>query len=99
MSFGSRSVRRHTPEGDQWVFVYEWFAGWRWERYRGDDLQDEALESYQTVEECVAHAGAHGYRPPHARRTRPRASGASRRIAARPISDAAGVQPAVSSGA
>jgi hypothetical protein len=68
VSFGALSARKRTATGDEWVFVYEWFAGWRWEHYREGSLQDEALESYATVRECVANAATRGYRASRIRR-------------------------------
>lgn len=62
MSFEPRSVRKRGATGDEWVFLYEWFAGWRWERYRDDRLHEETLDSYETFGQCVASASARGYR-------------------------------------
>ena len=70
MTFGSTFRRERAAAGDEWVFVYEWFAGWRWEHYRRGGLHNETLESYETVRECVRHASLHGYRSPKLVRTR-----------------------------
>ena len=37
-------------------FVYEWFAGWRWECHRNGELLAESLQSFESREECVADA-------------------------------------------
>jgi hypothetical protein len=63
LSRGSKFVCR-TAAGDEWVFLYEWFAGWRWEHYCAGSLHDETLESYETIGDCMANATARGYRSP-----------------------------------
>ena len=50
------------PAADEWLLTHEWFAGWRWEHYRHGQLADECLESYETLQECVANALARGCR-------------------------------------
>ena len=54
---------------DEWLFVYEWFAGWRWEHHQRGTLVSESLESFQSEEECVANASLYGYAPAVGRHT------------------------------
>jgi hypothetical protein len=92
VSLGPVAARKRTVTGDEWVFLYEWFAGWRWEHHRDGRLQDEGLESYATVRECVANAGTRGYRSPRIRRGRAPVKRIPR-PAARPIGEVSANQP------
>jgi hypothetical protein len=39
--------------------IYDWFAGWRWERHRAGKLIDESLQSFETRDECASNAKRH----------------------------------------
>src|SRR5688572_12087681 len=64
--FDADSPRAATHAGHEWLFTHDWFAGWRWEHHCNGVLSDESLDSFETLEECAAHASQHGYRLPRA---------------------------------
>ena len=41
---------------DEWLFYYDWFAGWRWERHRNGGLIAESLQSFETKDDCMRDA-------------------------------------------
>jgi hypothetical protein len=52
---GSRGEER-AQGPDEWLFYYDWFAGWRWERHRGGALVAESLYSFETKDDCMRDA-------------------------------------------
>ena len=50
----------HAAVSREWVFIHEWFAGWRWERHQSGTLVSESLHSFETKDECVADANRNG---------------------------------------
>ena len=51
---------QQTGVDEDWRFVYEWFAGWCWEQYRGGTFVTESLNNFETQEDCIADANRHG---------------------------------------
>lgn len=44
------------PGRDEWLFYYDWFAGWRWERHRGGALVAESPQSFESKDDCMRDA-------------------------------------------
>ena len=48
-----------TQGRDEWLFYYDWFAGWRWEWHRNGGLIAESPHSFESKDDCMRDADEH----------------------------------------